>query len=162
MGAGERLTRQAREYNDVVRVDFHDYLDECAQLGETDLREYSPLVLAYIGDSIYDLAIRTILVERANCSVQTFHRRASQLVKASAQAQMLRHIEPHLTEEETRVYKRGRNAKAYTVAKNASVADYRVATGFEALMGYLYLKKDNKRLVDLICLGLRKSGASVK
>lgn len=135
-------------------IDFREYLEARTQLGEVDLREYSPLVLAYIGDAIYDLVIRTMLVERANCQVQKLHRRASSLVKASAQARMMESLQPLLTQEETDVYKRGRNAKSYTKAKNATVHDYRIATGFEALMGYLYLKKDTKRMIDLICAGL--------
>lgn len=139
-------------------VDFREYLDERLRAGEPDLREYSPLVLAYIGDSIYDLAVRTMLVERANCQVQKLHRHACSLVKASAQAQMMEVLLPLLTEEELQVYKRGRNAKSGTKARNATVRDYRVATGFEALMGYLYLKKDTKRMVDLMCAGLAACG----
>lgn len=135
-------------------VDFREYLDEQFKLDGVDLREYSPLVLAYIGDAIYDLVIRTVLVERANCQVQKLHKRASALVKAAAQAKMASRLTPQLTEEELQIYKRGCNAKFYTKAKNATIQEYRTATGFEALMGYLYLKKDTKRMIDLICAGL--------
>ena len=135
-------------------IDFRDYLDGKMGLERVDLRTYSPLVLAYIGDAIYELVIRTILVERSNCPVQKLHKRASSLVKASAQAAMIEKIMPLLTEKELHIYKRGRNAKSYTKAKNADMLDYRKATGLEALMGYLYLGKETERMVDLICAGL--------
>lgn len=135
-------------------VDFLAYLDEKLDLPEVDLREYSPLVLAYIGDDIFDLIIRTMLVRQRNCQVQKLHRQASLLVKASAQAAMIEKIMPLLTEEEIAVYRRGHNAKPHTKAKNATLSDYHKATGLEALMGYLYLKKDMGRLVDLVQAGL--------
>lgn len=123
---------------------------------DADLRTYSPLALAYIGDSIYDLVIRTLLVKQGNAQPNKLHKRASAMVKASAQAEMIERLLPILTEEEAAVYKRGRNAKSYTVAKNATVKDYRKATGFEALMGYLYLKEELGRMIELIKLGLDK------
>ena len=140
-------------------VDFLNYLDVKMNLDEVDLREYSPLVLAYIGDDIYDLVIRTMLVKRQNCQVQKLHKRASALVKAQKQAEMIEKLMPHLTEDEIRIYKRGRNAKSYSKAKNASTLDYRKATGFEALMGYLYLKKDMKRIIDLVYIGLSEKSS---
>lgn len=127
---------------------------ELFQLEDRDLRTYSPLTLAYIGDGIYELAIRTILVKKGNCPVNQLHKRASSLVKASAQSAMMERLEPLLTEEEHSVYKRGRNAHSPTMAKHASMSDYRRATGFEALMGYLYLKEDYTRMVTLIRLGI--------
>lgn len=135
-------------------IDFLQYMDEKMELPEVDLREYSPLVLAYIGDAVYDLIIRTALVKTRHCQVEKLHKRASRLVKASAQAELIERILPLLTEEEEHIYKRGRNAKSYTKAKNATVIDYRKATGMEALAGYLYLKKDTTRLLDLVCAGL--------
>ena len=131
-----------------------NFLKEMFQLEDRDLRTYSPLTLAYIGDGIYDLVIRTILVKKGNCPVNQLHRRASSLVKASAQSAMMEILEPVLTEEEHIVYRRGRNAHSATMAKNATMADYRRATGFEALMGYLYLKEDYQRMLELIRLGL--------
>lgn len=130
------------------------YLREQFRLENRDVKTYSPLTLAYIGDGIYDLIIRTILVSQGNCPPQKLHHRASALVKAEKQSQMIGVIEELLTEEEHAVYKRGRNAKSYTMAKNATVSDYRRATGFEALMGYLYLTDQNERMIDLIRLGL--------
>jgi ribonuclease-3 family protein len=123
-------------------------------LKDQDIRSYSPLTLAYIGDGIYDLVIRTILVKKGNCPVNQLHRRASALVKAGAQSAMMERIEPELTEEERNVYRRGRNAHSATMAKNATMADYRRATGFEALMGYLYLQENYGRILTLVRLGI--------
>lgn len=131
-------------------------LREAFGFADADLRTYSPLTLAYIGDSIYDLVIRTLLVKHGNAQPNKLHKRASAMVKASAQAEMIESLLPELTEEETAVYKRGRNAKSYTMAKNATMSDYRKATGFEALMGYLYLKEDLGRMIELIRLGMEK------
>ena len=130
------------------------YLAEKFALPELNLKQYSPLTLAYIGDAIYELVIRTILVRRGNAQVNKLHKYASSLVKAEKQSQMVAVLEPFFTEEEEHVYKRGRNAKSYTTAKHASVADYRRATGLEAVMGYLYLKGDYPRMLDLIHKGL--------
>jgi ribonuclease-3 family protein len=123
-------------------------------LKDQDIRSYSPLTLAYIGDGIYDLVIRTILVKKGNCPVNQLHRRASALVKAGAQSAMMERIEPELTEEERNIYRRGRNAHSATMAKNATMADYRRATGFEALMGYLYLQENYGRILTLVRLGI--------
>lgn len=133
---------------------FDSYLQEIFQLKEVDVQEYSPLTLAYIGDGIYDLVIRTLVINRGNKQVQKLHQETSALVQASAQSRMMRVLQEKLTEEEHAVYKRGRNAKSVSPAKNQSVTDYRRATGFEALMGYLYLKKDWKRMLELIREGL--------
>ena len=112
------------------------------------------LELAYLGDAVYEVIIRSIVVERSNAPVNKLHKRSSTLVKASAQARLIKAIEARLTEEEVSVYKRGRNAKSYTMAKNATMTDYRMATGFEALMGYLYLKQEYERIMELVHLGL--------
>ena len=133
-----------------------EYLRDAFGLRDVDLRTYSPLTLAYIGDAIYDWIIRTLIVKQGNSRPEKMHKRASALVKASAQAEMIERLLPMLTEEEHAIYKRGRNAKSYTMAKNATMLDYRKATGFEALMGYLYLKEDMSRLIDLVKAGLDK------
>ncbi|MDE7325545.1 MAG: ribonuclease III [Lachnospiraceae bacterium] len=122
-------------------------------LGQKDIRTYSPLALAYIGDAIYDLVIRTMLVARGNSQVNKLHKKASGFVKAAAQKQAMEVIEPLLTPQEHSYYKRGRNAKSFTTAKNASILEYRVATGFEALMGFLYLTGQMERLMELIKYG---------
>ena len=127
---------------------------ELFELEDTDIRTYSPLTLAYIGDAIYELVIRTILVEKGNTQVNKLHQRASKLVKASAQAEIVEKLKPYLTEEEMGIFKRGRNAKSFTMAKNASMSDYRRATGFEALMGHLYLTEKWDRMLELIKIGI--------
>lgn len=126
------------------------------QLADVDAKQYSPLTLAFIGDGIYDLIIRTIIVEHGNAPVNKLHKRVSNLVKAQAQADIIHLLEEELTEEERAVYKRGRNAKSFTSAKNATIADYRTATGFEALMGYLYLSNQMNRILELVKTGLKK------
>lgn len=131
-------------------------LKEMFQLEDRDIRTYSPLTLAYIGDGVYELVIRTILVKKGNCPVNQLHRHASSLVKAGTQSAMMEILEPMLTKEELSVYKRGRNAHSPTMAKHATMADYRRATGFEALMGYLYLKEDFSRIVELVRAGIPK------
>lgn len=135
-------------------IRLQDELEQKLELGEIDLRQYSPLVLAYIGDGVFELIIRTIMVRQENCPVQKLHKRTSTLVKAENQAMMMDRLMPHLTEEEEGIYRRGRNAKSYTKAKNASTGVYRKATGFEALIGYLYLQKKTERIIDLVTLGL--------
>ena len=137
-----------------VDMEMDSYMREVFGMQEVDIREYSPLTLAYIGDSIYDLIIKTIVINEGNKQVQKLHQETSSLVQASAQSKMMRTLQELLTEEEHAVYKRGRNAKSVSPAKNQSITDYRRATGFEALMGYLYLKKDMKRLIDLVKIGL--------
>ncbi len=127
---------------------------ELFELEDTDIRTYSPLTLAYIGDAIYGLVIRTILVEKGNTQVNKLHQRASKLVKASAQSEIIEKLKPYLTEEEMGIFKRGRNAKSFTMAKNASMSDYRRATGFEALMGHLYLTEQWDRMLELIKIGI--------
>ena len=129
-------------------------LKELFHLEDQDLRSYSPLTLAYIGDAVYELIIRTILVKKGNCPVNRLHKKASSLVKAGAQSAIMEVIEEELTPEELSVYRRGRNAHSPTMAKHATMADYRRATGFEALMGYLYLKEDYTRMLTLVRMGI--------
>ncbi len=147
----------------VEKWDMEEGLREIAEtfenlfaLPHVDIKTYSPLTLAYMGDGIYELIIRTILVKQGNAQAGRLHKRASSLVKASAQAAMLQAFKEDLTEEELAVFKRGRNAHPGTMAKNATVSDYKKATGFEALMGYLYLKGDWERLFELVRQGLTK------
>lgn len=137
-----------------VDMGSDSYMREVFGMQEVDIREYSPLTLAYIGDSIYDLIIKSLVINEGNKQVQKLHQETSSLVQASAQSKMMRTLQEILTEEEHAIYKRGRNAKSVSPAKNQSITDYRRATGFEALMGYLYLKKDMKRLIDLVKIGL--------
>ena len=135
--------------------DIYADIKEKFALGEVDIHTYSPLVLAFIGDGIFDLILRSVLVGRGNRAVEGLHKSKSKYVKAGAQAQMAEALLPEMTQEEQDVYRRGRNAKSYTSAKNASIAEYRKATGLEALCGYLYLQGKTQRLMDLIDQGMR-------
>jgi ribonuclease-3 family protein len=126
------------------------YIKASLDLPETDIKSYSPLTLAFIGDSIFDLIIRTTVVESGNAPVNKLHKRASLLVQATAQAELYHTIKEQLSEEENAIYKRGRNAKSFTSAKNAGIVEYRTATGLEALFGYLYLTDQMGRLLELI------------
>lgn len=135
-------------------IDYFKQFKEIFQIEHGKPESYSPLALAYIGDSIFDVMVRTIEVSKVNKQVNKYHRDVSKIVCAVSQAKMVLAIEKHFTEEEEAVYKRGRNAKSYMKAKNASTIDYRNATGFEALLGYLYLKEDFARLNELVKLSL--------
>lgn len=137
-----------------INVDLALAIQDTFALKEQQLAQYSPLALAYIGDGVYDLIIRTMVVAKGNARANMLHKTVSGMVKASAQAQMIHKLLPKLTEEELAVYHRGRNAKSYTKAKNASVTDYRHATGFEALIGYLYLKHQMDRILELVKMSL--------
>lgn len=111
---------------------------------------YSPLTLALVGDAVYELFVRTKLVEEKNELAHTVHKKAIKYVCAKGQSISMRRLEQVLNEKETAVFKRGRNAKSPTVPKNADVGEYRCATGFEALMGYLYLGGEHERLEELM------------
>lgn len=136
--------------------DLFNIIKEAMGLKEIDIINYSPLTLAYIGDGIYEIIIRTVIVDEANRQVNKIHKAASDLVKAHTQAEMIFFLMDKLTEEEIKIYKRGRNAKAVTRAKNASMSDYRTATGFEALMGWLYLTGQSERMMFLIKEGMKQ------
>ena len=130
-------------------MEIDAFIRERFNIKKQDIRTYSPLTLAYIGDGVFDLIIRTVVVDKGNTSPNELHRHTSSIVKAHTQALMAEALMEELTEEEHDVYRRGRNAKSFTTATNATVADYRKATGFEALMGYLYLEDRFDRAVYL-------------
>lgn len=139
----------AQSLKDSIFTAFH--------VEEKDLRTYSPLTLAYIGDGIFDLIIRSLVVGSANMPPNRLHSHTSHIVRAASQARMMEAIEADLTEEEAEIYRRGRNAKSYTHAKNATLIDYRIATGFEALMGWHYLQGNTERIIELTRRGLAGS-----
>lgn len=136
-------------HNNPLLEQIHKYFPTDAR----DANTYSPINLAYLGDAVYEIIIRTLIVEGKPGMVKSLHMRSSRLVNAGAQAKLMSAIEPSLTEEEFAIYKRGRNAKSHSVAKNADIHDYRIATGFEALIGFLYLRGDMERCLELIQLG---------
>lgn len=112
---------------------------------------YSPLVLAYIGDSVYEVFTRKkVLCINPNMPAHKLHKENVKYVKAKAQSDAMERIEPMLSEQELAIYKRGRNAKSGTVPKNADLTEYRRATGFEALIGYLELSGQTERLLEIM------------
>lgn len=114
--------------------------------------QVSPLSLAYIGDAVYELYIRSYIMHSVNMPVAKLHKAATKFVSAKSQSKIYHMIKDSLTEEENTVFKRGRNAHSYTSAKNADIVQYRIATGLEALIGYLYIKKDTERLEQIISM----------
>ena len=135
---------------------LNDYLNAQFGIESKDIRTYSPLTLAYIGDAIFDVIIRSILVNKGNTAVNKLHKRASDIVKAGTQAALVKALMDDFTEEEADIYRRGRNSKPHTKAKNATTMDYLDATGFEAVVGYLYLTDNMDRICELIELGIKK------
>ncbi len=133
---------------------FMDFFKESLDIKDVNPRQYSPLGLAYIGDSVFDLIIKHKVIAKGNAPVNKLHRTTSQYVKASAQASTFRKIESFLTDDEMAVFKRGRNAKSGTVPKNADLMDYKTATGFEALIGFLYLDYQYERIIELMKKGV--------
>ena len=128
-----------------------------AAFGVRDIRELNPLQMAYIGDTVHDLYVRSLLLSRG-MPVGRMHRQAIRMVSAAAQARMLEAIEAELTEQEADIVRRGRNAQAkHAAPKNADPADYAHATGLEALWGYLYLSDQTGRLDTLIRLALMRT-----
>lgn len=123
-----------------------------------DVRAYSPLALAYIGDAVYDLIIRTVVVGRANRPANILHHMTVKYVSAGAQARIMEALLDRLTQEELSVYRRGKNSKPHTMAKNASGEDYMKATGFEAVLGYLYLSDDMERILWMVQEGIKAAG----
>ncbi len=137
-----------------ITFEFNDCINDVLQLNEVDVDSYSPIVLAYIGDCVYDLIIKSMVISGGNKQVHRLHEETSSYVQASAQSLMMRTMQQYLTEEEHVIYRRGRNTKTVSPAKNQTITDYRRATGFEALVGYLYLKKRYGRLLELVKIGL--------
>ena len=118
--------------------------------------EYSPLSLAYIGDSVYGLVVKSVVTLKGNCPANQLNKMTTLYVKAVSQAKMVEYYTQDnlLSDAESDILRRGRNAKSATVAKNASVGEYRAATGLEALMGYLYLNGEIPRMIELIRKGM--------
>ena len=117
-------------------------------LTEEDMLMLGPLQLAYIGDAVFELMVRTYILER-DLSVSQLHKASTKYVKAGGQSEIYHLIEAFLTEEEKTIVRRGRNAKSHTSPKNADMIDYKYATGFEALMGYLYITNKSQRLSEI-------------
>ena len=129
-------------------------LNKPDRISESVLKTLSPTALSFIGDSVYELQIRLRTLEKGNRRAAKLNSEKVSKVNAKAQAEIMEKISVLLTEEEKSVYRRGKNAKQWSTAKNQSIADYHKASGFEALMGYLYLKGEDDRIALLIDTGL--------
>ncbi|WP_026654336.1 MULTISPECIES: Mini-ribonuclease 3 [unclassified Butyrivibrio] len=140
---------------------LNKYLNDKFGIEGKDIRTYSPLTLAYIGDAIFDVVVRSILVNKGNTAVNKLHKRASDIVKAGTQSAFIKALMDDLTEEEADIYRRGRNSKPHTKAKNATTMDYLDATGFEAVVGYLYLTDNMDRICELVQLGIERLGLDI-
>lgn len=125
-----------------------EFIDRKKEVEEVNM--LSPLVWAYIGDAIFETFIRVNLVNDSNAKPHKLHIEAIKYVKAKAQADCLKKIQEKLTEKELEIVRRGRNVQSHHVAKNANVADYSMSTAFEALIGYLYLTKQDERLKEIL------------
>ena len=122
--------------------------------GKTDLRTYSPLTFAYIGDAVFEIIIRTAIVEQGQRPANVLHKHKAKIVCAKTHHGNEKHpldaVYEELSEEEQDIYRRGRNAKIHSMAKNASLSDYKKATGFEALCGYLFLADNMERVIVIV------------
>ena len=144
-----------------MAADLNEYINGQFGIEAKDIRTYSPLTLAYIGDAVFDLIIRSVLVNKGNTAVNNLHKKASAIVKAPSQAGIAAAIMDDLTDEEKDIYRRGRNSKPHTKAKNASTMEYLEATGFEAVMGFLYLTGNMDRAMELIKTGAKRIGLDI-
>lgn len=133
---------------------------ETPELKASEIRMLNPLALAYIGDGVHELLVRTYVISKYKGSIHKQNQRVVRMIKATAQAATLHKMEAFLTEEELGVVKRGRNAKSLTTPKNTSVAEYRLATGFEALLGWLFLNDEKARLTEIVAEAIRLSEAT--
>ncbi|TCO75037.1 Mini-ribonuclease 3 [Marinisporobacter balticus] len=133
---------------------FIEYMN-LAPKSEQDVKFVPPLVLAYIGDAVYEVYVRQFIIYKYGGNVNKLHKLSTKFVKAEAQAKIAHAIEEELSEEEWTMIKKGRNQKSGTVPKNADLTDYKYATGFEALIGYLYLLGKTKRIEEIVKRGIQ-------
>ena len=155
---GQNAVAQMEMEQTALEQQVQANLTEMLVLPKMDVRTYSPLVLAYIGDAVYEILVRTRVVSHGSMQVNKMHKKSASLVKAETQANLAKLLMDDLTPEESAVYRRGRNARSATMAKHATMIDYRMATGFEALMGYLYLMGRYDRVLKLVHDGFEKIG----
>ena len=119
-------------------------------MNKKDVLQMSPLVWAYMGDAVYELFIREYVIKQGLSKNGLLHKKSIKYVSANGQVKILKDIEEYLTEEEKEIVRRGRNANPHSHSKNANIVDYKYATGFEALIGYLYLTDSKDRLNELL------------
>lgn len=132
---------------------FEDVLGKFS-FNESTINQYSPLVFAYVGDAVFEVFVRTMLIHESNSPVNKLHKRSTELVKAKTQCSIIHRITDSLSQAEQDIVRRGRNAKSGTIPKNANVSEYKYATGFEALIGYLYLKNEHQRLFQILTMAV--------
>lgn len=137
----------------MIENTFSKFLEQFS-FSENEINNMAPLVLAYVGDAVYEVFIRTLLVSEGNIPVHKLHKRSIEYVKAKAQSDIIHRIMEKLNPDEHDVVRRGRNAKSGTIPKNADVTEYKYATGFESLIGYLYLRKDYDRLMEVLKMAI--------
>lgn len=125
---------------------------------EQDIRSFSPLTLAYIGDCVYELIVRTVVVERGNRQPQKLQKESAEFSRAGTQCRIYEALLSEVTEEEADILRRGKNAHFHTKARNATPGEYRKATALEALIGYLYLTGRMERVLELLKVGFCKCG----
>lgn len=136
-------------------MDKFDILNKDENVKETlhttqnNAKLHSPAQLAFAGDAVYEMLVRAYIVKNFDYNVNIMHREAIKFVKAAAQAKFIKELDPILTEEERKMVKRGRNSKVTSAPKNQDMIDYRYATGFETLFGYLYLRNESERILYL-------------
>lgn len=128
---------------------INDIKEKIPEINGVDIRTIPPLTLAYVGDSVMDMFVRTYFATTTHETVQNLNSRAIKVVNASSQAKLLMSLQEILTDEEKDVARRGRNAKSATKPKHADVNDYRLATGLEALLGYLFINGNTERLCEI-------------
>lgn len=136
---------------------YLEQYENSLDLKAVDVRELSPLVLAYVGDAVYDLMVREYVLSHGSVQINKMNQRKTALVCAHAQSELMKYLENELglSEEELSVFKRGRNTRSLTHSKNSSIGEYRRATGFEALVGHLYLRREFERLNEIVSKGVR-------
>lgn len=142
--------------------EFFESIEKEFKVDSVNAHLYSPLVLAYVGDAVYEIYIRTLLVSEGNLPVYKLHKKSISYVKAKSQSDIIHGIINSLTPEEQEIVRRGRNAKSGTIPKNADVGEYKYATGFESLIGYLYLKGDFNRLVEVLKMSIAEANSVKK
>lgn len=140
-----------------MNEEFFEIIGKERSIRNGDLNSYSPLVMAYVGDAVFELYVRTLLVSKGNAPVHKLHQQSIAFVKAKSQSDTIHKLYESLTADEQDIVRRGRNAKSGTIPKNADVTEYKYATGFETLLGYLYLKGDYTRLLELLKASVEKN-----
>ena len=150
--------KQRSKMEEILKFEgLADDIKQSFGLNDIDLRTYNPLSLAFIGDSIYETIIRTLVVEKGNKSVNAMAKEKNTLVNATKQSEIGEFLKDYYTEEESEIYRRGKNAKTANHSKSAAYSDYHKATGLEAVFGYLYLTGRIDRCIELLTIAIKSN-----